>query len=59
MAVAGQLKYGTGGGESKTYSPAALVQGKFIPVHIWPRADLNFLAKRSTLVPEGTRICSH
>jgi len=46
MAVAGQLKYGFGGGECKTYSPAALVQGIFIPVHIWPKADLNGLAKK-------------
>jgi hypothetical protein len=34
MAVAGQLKYGIGGGECKTYSPVAFVQGKFLPVHI-------------------------
>jgi len=46
MAVAGQLKYSIGGGECNTYSPAALVQGKFIPVHIWSRADLNGLAKK-------------
>lgn len=51
MVVAGQLNYGISGGECKTYSPAALVQGKFIPVHICRgcvcfRADLNGLTKR-------------
>jgi hypothetical protein len=45
MAVAGQFKCGISGGECKTHSPAALVQGKFTPLHIWPRPDLNGLAK--------------